>query len=144
MTNPAEPDDLEAQVAEIRRLAQQAQETVARVRGQANAANGAVAATVDARGRVDDLRLSPQALRMTADDLASAIADCIRGAQDQAAESARTATQAFADRSEIRGALAAMDEFAAEPAATAVPDRQEDDDYFDEFTRDPLGRSREG
>ena len=139
----AQPDetDIEQDIVDIRRRANEVQEAIDKVRGKADGVNGAVEVTVDARGRLQSLRLTPQALRLNADELAAHIVACANSAVDKSEAAVHAASKPFTDDLRIREALDAIKSFDAEtdPAkfsAKAVSD----DAYFDALNEDPLRR----
>ncbi|GAB2651275.1 hypothetical protein GCM10027169_16160 [Gordonia jinhuaensis] len=82
----SDPDfaDLNAELVEIDATSKQLQFEIAQVRGRGRFSSGEVSVTVDARGRVQSLELSPQALHRGAAALAEGIMQCIREAERQA------------------------------------------------------------
>jgi len=143
MTKPAyRGTDIEQEVEQIRNQAQDAQAAIAQIRGHAHRANNAIAVTVNARGRLESLQLTPQALRLGPDALAATIGDCIAEASQQAEDSARTVAERFKDNPRIREATTAISSLLTQPQTRRNP-RLDDDRRFDEFSRDPLGHHRQ-
>lgn len=139
--------DVSEQVTQIRRAAHQTQQSIAKVRGRANAINGAIEVVVDARGRVQTLHLAPPALRLAPEKLASAILDCILQAEQDSRAAAAEVASPFADDPRTRDATELLDSFTAdidENSAGRASRRSEpsNEDYFEQLNNNPLGEHR--
>jgi DNA-binding protein YbaB len=132
--------DVSDQVTQLRRNAHQAQLAVGQVRGHATAANGAIDVEVNARGRIQTLHLTRQALQLAPAELSAKIIDCIRQAEQDACRAAAEAAGQFTEDPRTREATELLDSFTAEDRAE--PTSSSSDDYFEQLNSNPLGDHR--
>ncbi len=140
--------DVSDQVTQIRRNAHQAQLAVGQVRGHAIAANGAIDVEVDARGRIQTLHLTHQAVQLAPAELSAKIIDCTRQAEQDARRAAAEAASQFTDDPRTREATDLLDSFTADTGENRVEptpssSEQHSDDYFEQLDNNPLGDHRE-
>ncbi len=132
--------DVSDQVTQLRRNAHQAQLAVGQVRGHATAANGAIDVEVNARGRIQTLHLTRQALQLAPAELSAKIIDCIRQAEQDACRAAAEVAGQFTEDPRTREATELLDSFTAEDRAE--PTSSSSDDYFEQLNSNPLGDHR--
>lgn len=83
--------------AEWRAKNQELQRTLAKVVVRATSRNGELGVTVDAHGKVTDLRLTPQALRLGDSQLSRTLLETIQRAQLDAQRQSEAATRPYLD-----------------------------------------------
>ncbi|MFE9321863.1 YbaB/EbfC family nucleoid-associated protein [Nocardia sp. NPDC052278] len=83
--------------ADWRRKNQQLQQALAQISVRAGSRNGELSATVDAHGKVTDLRITPQALRLGEVQLRQALLETIQRAQSDAQHQAEAITRPYTD-----------------------------------------------
>lgn len=132
--------DASDQVTLLRRNAHQAQFAVGQVRGHATAANGAIDVEVDARGRIQTLHLTRQALQLAPPELSAKIIDCTRQAEQEARRAAAEAAGQFTEDPRTREATELLDSFTAEDRAE--PTSSSSDGYFEQLNNNLLGDHR--
>ncbi|WAL64064.1 YbaB/EbfC family nucleoid-associated protein [Amycolatopsis cynarae] len=104
-------------VQEIQQRAERSQEQIKTLRARAESPDGAVRVVLAPGGRLEDLTLSPQALRLGHDRLAAAIKQTVQAAHADAARQTQAALQP------LLGQSAAM-EFLAEQLDTGLAEEQ--------------------
>ncbi|GAA3719176.1 hypothetical protein GCM10022224_101280 [Nonomuraea antimicrobica] len=117
-----QPDDLDRLLRESERSIREltsAIDELGTVTGQGESRSGTVKATVDARGRLDVLKLGNRASRMDLDELTEEIVEAIRAAQD---DQERRATELIPESLSMGISVEAM--------------QRQFEDLQDSFTRD--------
>ena len=92
--------------AEWQRVNQQIQQAVAEISVRAASRHGELSATVDARGGVTDIRLTPQALRLGEVQLGHALRDAIQRAQVEAQRRVDAAVRPYIEEPATAAAMA--------------------------------------
>lgn len=137
-------EDYTRRVAEIQRRAEQVQEQIKSARARSTSPDGIVTVVLAPGGRLESLKLSPEAMRLGHEQLAATITQTIRSAHEDAAAQTQEALLPLVGesdamdflRDQINSAMA-DDPGAAQGEETAragedPPARpDEDDDYFD-------------
>ncbi|MEV0590078.1 YbaB/EbfC family nucleoid-associated protein [Nonomuraea cavernae] len=84
--------DLDVELARAARETERLRERIAEFEGSAETAGGLVAARVGPTGRLAELRLRPQTMRLGSEELAEAIVEAVGAAQDDLARQQREIT----------------------------------------------------
>lgn len=137
-------EDYTRRVAEIQQRAEQAQEQIRGARARAGSPDGTVTVVLAPGGRLESLKLSPEAMRLGHEQLAAAITRTIRSAHEDAAAQTQAAllpllgeTDAMEFlREQVNSAIAddpALVEDETTPQTEDGGSRHddEDDDHFD-------------
>lgn len=135
-------EDYSRRITETQRRAEQVQEQIRNTRATATSSDGSVSVVLAPGGRLESLKLAPQAMQLGHEQLAATITRTIRSAHEDAAAQTQEALLPLVGesdameflRDQINTAMADDPELAeAEP--TARPDEGDqdgrDDDYFD-------------
>ncbi|WP_442799878.1 YbaB/EbfC family nucleoid-associated protein [Nocardia sp. NBC_01730] len=83
--------------AELRRKNYALQQALARIAVRAGSRKGELSVSVDAHGKVTDLRLTPQALRLGEDRLARVLLETIQRAQSDAQHQVKAASRPYTE-----------------------------------------------
>lgn len=86
-------NDYVARIGEIQRQAEQTQEQIRSLRARASSPDGTVTVVLAPGGRLERLTLTPKAMELGHERLASVIGDTIRAAHDDAAAQTQSALQ---------------------------------------------------
>lgn len=117
-------DDYLARVAEIQRQAEETQERIRTMRAQASSSDGTVTVVLAPGGRVERLSLTPRAIELGHERLASVITETIRSAHNDAAARTQDALRPLIGESDAMEFLREHVETAVEddPAAAGIDD----------------------
>ncbi|WP_405161406.1 YbaB/EbfC family nucleoid-associated protein [Nocardia sp. NBC_01499] len=96
-----------ATVAELQRKTRAVETALNQIRVRVSARNGELGVTVDAKGHVLDIRLTPQALRLGDVKLAQVLVETIRQAEQTAARQASEAAAPLTGDPRIAATLSA-------------------------------------
>jgi DNA-binding protein YbaB len=97
--------------------------------------NGEVGVTVDSHGRVQDIRLNPQALELRPERLAQLILETIKSAERDAAEHAADLSRPITDDPRITETLRAANELLGQPVlpGPSKPAKSTTDSGMDDY-----------
>ncbi|MEU6190284.1 YbaB/EbfC family nucleoid-associated protein [Nocardia sp. NPDC047038] len=108
-------------VAEWRRKNNDLGRALARVAVRAGSRNGELGVTVDARGKVTDLRLTPQALRLGEVQLARVLLETIQRAQSDAQQQVEAMSRPYTEDPDAAAAMKFLHEILGEHAPRRRP-----------------------
>lgn len=106
-----------------------------RLRIAKDSRNGEVGVTVDSHGRVQDIRLNPQALELRPEQLAQLILEIIKSAERDAAKHAADLSRPITDDPRVTETLRAANELLGQPALSgpSQPAKPKTDSQVDEL-----------